>query len=194
MKRIAIFVTVLAGAFGAQAQDNQKLERAGFLRDSVANVLAEHRAKYGKNEALREELTPVILSLEKEIVRLQAEYEKELAVISQRDAKTALNAYAEALKEAAEKAAQGVVDHLRRDGRELFDRIPREGAIKDFSQRIKVGNFIGAEVFCFRIKSRSTGKRSLFSQTYNQSGIAQFGFAVHKNYVIRFDIAVNHSG
>ena len=110
MTRIAIFVTVLAGAFGAQAQDNQKLERAGFLRDSVANVLAEHRAKYGKNEALREELTPVILSLEKEVVRLQAEYDKELDIISQRDAKSALNAYADALKVAAEKAAQGVVE------------------------------------------------------------------------------------
>ena len=134
MKRIAIFVTVLAGAFGAQAQDNQKLERAGFLRDSVANVLAEHRAKYGKNEALREELTPVILSLEKEIVRLQAEYDKELAIISQRDAQAALNAYAEALKEAAEKAAQNAVEERPKAEEVVVDnsRMKRDLVANDF--------------------------------------------------------------
>lgn len=134
MKRIAIFVTVLAGAFGAQAQDNQKLERVGYLRDSVANVLAEHRAKYGKNEALREELTPVILSLEKEVVRLQAEYDKELDIISQRDAKSALNAYAEALKEAAEKAAQGVVEEKPKQEVLVVDksRMKRDLVANDF--------------------------------------------------------------
>ena len=134
MKRIAIFVTVLAGAFGVQAQDNQKLERAGFLRDSVANVLAEHRAKYGKNEALREELTPVILSLEKEIVRLQAEYDKELAIISQRDAQAALNAYAEALKEAAEKAAQNAVEERPKAEEVVVDnsRMKRDLVANDF--------------------------------------------------------------
>ena len=134
MKRIAIFVTVLAGAFGAQAQSNQKLERAGFLRDSVANVLAEHRAKYGKNEALREELTPVILSLEKEIVRLQAEYDKELAIISQRDAQSALNAYAEALKEAAEKAAQNSVEERPKAEEVVVDksRMKRNLVANDF--------------------------------------------------------------
>ena len=134
MKRIAIFVTVLAGAFGAQAQDNQKLERAGFLRDSVANVLAEYRAKYGKNEALREELTPVILSLEKEIVRLQAEYDKELAIISQRDAQAALNAYAEALKEAAEKAAQNAVEERPKAEEVVVDnsRMKRDLVANDF--------------------------------------------------------------
>ena len=133
MKRIAIFVTILASTFGTQAQTNQKLERAAFLRDSVADVLAKHRTKYSKNEALREELTPVILSLEKEVIRLQAEYEKELDIVSQRDAKSALNAYAEALKEAADRAAQ-VVEEKSKPQEEVVDksRMKRDLVANDF--------------------------------------------------------------
>jgi hypothetical protein len=133
MKRIAIFVSIVAGAFGVQAQTNQKLERAAFLCDSVASVLAEHRARYGANEALREELTPVILSLEKEAVRLQAEYEKELDAILQRDAKSALNAYDEALKVAAEKAEQNPIVE-KQNSIEVVDksRMKRDLVANDF--------------------------------------------------------------
>lgn len=134
MRRIAIFATLLAGAFGVQAQDNQRLSRVGFMRDSVADVLAEQRAKYGKNEALREELTPVIIGLEREIVRLQAEYDKELASISQRDAQSALKAYDEAVKEAAARAAQGAVEEKREERELVVDksRMKRDLVANDF--------------------------------------------------------------
>ena len=89
----------LACVCGTQAQDVKELERAGFVRDSVAEVLAEHRANYARNEPMREKLAPTILSLEKEIVRLQAEYDKVLDKISQRDTKEALTAYENAQKE-----------------------------------------------------------------------------------------------
>lgn len=84
---------LLAYAFGVQAQTEKELERASFARDSVADVLAEHRANYAKNEVMREKLTPTILALEKEFVRLQAEYDRILAVISQRDAKQAATSF-----------------------------------------------------------------------------------------------------
>lgn len=134
MKRVAIFVTALASAFSVQAQSEQKLERAAFLRDSVADVLAEHRAKYSKNDSLREELTPVILSLEKEVVRLQTEYEKELDAILQRDAKSALNAYDEARKLAAEKAVQGAAEERSKPEEVVVDRsrMKRDLVANDF--------------------------------------------------------------
>ena len=40
MKRTVIFAFVLVSAVGAQAQNVKDLERAGFVRDSVAEVLA----------------------------------------------------------------------------------------------------------------------------------------------------------
>lgn len=117
MKRIAIYAVVLACAFGAQAQTNQKLEKAGFLRDSVADVLAEQRAKYGKNESLRKELAPVILSLEKELVKLQGEYDREVALVAQQDVKGALAAYEEALKSSATaKTEPAVVEESKPSG------------------------------------------------------------------------------
>jgi hypothetical protein len=93
MRRTIIFAVALACAFSVRAQGAKELERAGFVRDSVAEVLAEHRANYARNESMRERLTPTILSLEKELVRLQAEYEKVLATISQSDARQALTEY-----------------------------------------------------------------------------------------------------
>ena len=114
MKRTIIFAMAVASAFGVQAQTAKNLERAGFLRDSVAEVLAEHRANYDRNESMREKLMPVILSLEKDMVRLQSEYEKVLATISQRDAHSAIIAYGEAQKtKSAVKSEPTVVEEKR---------------------------------------------------------------------------------
>ncbi len=114
MKRTIIITVALACAVGAQAQENKTLERAGFVRDSVAEVLAEHRVNYARNESMREELAPTILSLEKEVVRLQAEYEKVVAAISQKAVQEALAAYNNAQKEQnTEKKTQPVVEEKR---------------------------------------------------------------------------------
>lgn len=99
MKRTIIFASALACAFVAQAQTVKDLERVGFVRDSVAEVLAEHRANYARNESMREKLTPTILSLENEVMRLQAEYNKVLDKLSQKDIKEALTAYDNAQKD-----------------------------------------------------------------------------------------------
>lgn len=99
MKRTIVFVVALACGFLAQAQGVKELERAKFVRDSVEEVLAEHRANYARNESMREKLTPTILSLEKEVALLQAEYETMLVAISQKDIKEALIAYDNAQKE-----------------------------------------------------------------------------------------------
>ena len=115
MKRTIIFTLALASVLGVQAQTTKELVRAGFVRDSVAEVLAEHRTNYAKNESMREKLTPTILSLEKDVVRLQAEYEKILAKISQRDAAEALVAYQKVQKEQrAEQKEQPVVEDNKR--------------------------------------------------------------------------------
>ena len=99
MKRTIILAVAFMCVFGAKAQGNKVLERAGFVRDSVAEVLAEHRANYARNESMREKLTPTILTLEKEAVRLQAEYEQIVATISQSAVKEALTTYTNAQKE-----------------------------------------------------------------------------------------------
>ena len=112
MKRTIIFASVLASAMSVQAQTDNELARAGFVRDSVAEVLAEHRANYARNESMREKLSPTILSLEKEVVRLQAEYEAVLAKISQRDAEKALAAYNNAQKEQPAEKSEKPTDIL----------------------------------------------------------------------------------
>ena len=89
MKRTIILTIALASVAVSQAQTAYDLERAGFVRDSVAEVLAEHRINYAKNESMREKLAPTILSLEREIVRLQAEYDKVLSQVLQSDIKRA---------------------------------------------------------------------------------------------------------
>ena len=99
MKRTIIFAVALACTLGAQAQSVKELERAGFVRDSVAGVLAEYRINYARNENRREELVPTILSLEQALVRLQAEYDKILSAISQNRANEAVSAYEQAMKE-----------------------------------------------------------------------------------------------
>lgn len=110
MKRTIISIIALASVAVSHGQTAKELERAGFVRDSVAEVLAEHRANYAKNESMRERLAPMILSLEKEVVRLQSEYDRLLSQISQSDVKKSLTAYEEAKQQAANtKKEQTVV-------------------------------------------------------------------------------------
>lgn len=110
MKRTIISIIALVSVAVSQGQTAKELERAGFVRDSVAEVLAEHRANYAKNESMRERLAPMILLLEKEVVRLQAEYDRLLLQISQSDVKKSLTAYEEAKQQAANtKKEQTVV-------------------------------------------------------------------------------------
>ena len=94
------------------AQTVNGIERVGFMRDSVAEVLAEHRANYAKSESVRERLTPTILSLEKELEGLQAQYEAAVEAQSQRDIAAAFSEYLEAKskpRQSAEGAADGKV-------------------------------------------------------------------------------------
>ena len=143
MKRTIIIAVALACAFGAQAQENKTLERAGFMRDSVAEVLAEHRANYARNESMREDLAPTILSLEKEIVRLQAEYEKVVAAISQRAVQDALTAYNNAQKEQnAEKKSQPVVEEKRSSYIPDKSRLKRDLVANDyFAERLSQSDY-----------------------------------------------------
>ena len=138
MKRTIILASALACTCVAQAQTVKDLERAGFVRDSVAEVLAEHRINYARNESMREKLTPTILSLENEVVRLQAEYNKVLAQISQKDIKEALTAYKDAQKEnRTVKKEQPAVEEKR--GAYIPDkaRIKRDLVANDyFSERL----------------------------------------------------------
>ena len=116
MKRTIILTVALASVAVSQAQTAKELERAGFVRDSVAEVLAEHRINYAKNESMREKLAPTILSLEREIVRLQAEYDRLLLQISQNDVKKSLTAYDKAKQQAANtKKEQTVVEDKKQE-------------------------------------------------------------------------------
>ena len=67
MKRAIILTMAVLSASLVEAQTAKDIERAGFVRDSLADVLAEHRANYAKNESLREKLTPTILAWESEL-------------------------------------------------------------------------------------------------------------------------------
>lgn len=95
----------MTSALGVQAQSSKELDKAAFARDSVADLLAEHRANYARNENLREQLAPTILSLESELVRLQQAYDKVSQSIAKNDVQVALTAYEQACKE-AEQAKQ----------------------------------------------------------------------------------------
>ena len=147
MKRTTILATALVCALGVQAQNVKDLERAGFVRDSVAEVLAEHRANYARNESMREKLSPTILSLEKEVVRLQAEYEAVLAKISQRDAEKALAAYNNAQKEQpAEKSEKPVSEEKRGVYTPDKARMKRDLVANDyFSERLSQSEMLKSE-------------------------------------------------
>ena len=145
MKRTIILASALACAFGVQAQGDRALERAGFVRDSVAEVLAEHRANYARNESMREKLTPTILTLEMEVVRLQAEYEQIVATISQSAVKEALTAYNDARKEQrTEKKTQPVVEEKRSAYTPDKARMKRDLVANDyFAERLSQGDYTG---------------------------------------------------
>ncbi len=145
MKRTIILASALACAFGVQAQGDRALERAGFVRDSVAEVLAEHRANYARNESMREKLTPTILTLEMEVVRLQAEYEQIVATISQSAVKEALTAYNDARKEKRiEKKTQPVVEEKRSAYTPDKARMKRDLVANDyFAERLSEGDYAG---------------------------------------------------
>ena len=96
MKRVFISVAALACCIVAEAQSAKDFEKICFVRDSVSEVLAEHRTNYAKNGSMRDSLKPTILALEKEVVRLQGECNKMLAMLSQEDIKSALEAYEKA--------------------------------------------------------------------------------------------------
>lgn len=114
MKRTIISIIALASVAVSQGQTAKELERAGFVRDSVLEVLAEHRTNYARNESMREKLAPTIRALESEAVRLQAEYDKLLVAISQRDAQEAFALYSNAQKEnGTAKKQQPVVEEKR---------------------------------------------------------------------------------
>ncbi len=143
MRRTIIYTLALACGLSAQAQSAKSLERALFVRDSVAEVLAEHRTNYARNESMREKLTPTILSLEKEVLRLQAEYEEMLAKISQVAARDALTAYYDAQKKkSTEKKEQPVVEEKR--GNYIPDkaRMKRDLVANDyFAERLSQSDY-----------------------------------------------------
>ncbi len=143
MKRTIISIIALASVAVSQAQTAKELERASFVRDSVAEVLAEHRANYAKNESMRERLAPMILSLEREVVRMQAEYDRLLAQISQHDVKSTLTAYEKAKQQAANtKKEQTVV--VEDNGAYIPDkaRMKRDLVKNDyFSERLSPNDY-----------------------------------------------------
>lgn len=157
MKRTIISIIALASVAVSQAQTAKELERAGFVRDSVAEVLAEHRANYAKNESMRERLAPMILSLEKEVVRMQVEYDRLLSQISQSDVKKSLTAYEEAKQQAANtKKEQTVV--VEDNGAYIPDkaRMKRDLVKNDyFAERLAAVDY---RTLCDAQKSEATVK------------------------------------
>ena len=115
MKRIVVFVAALMCGMGAQAQTVEELERAGFVRDSVADVLEQYRNDYAQNRDKRKALAPKILELERQFATLQAQYEAVVAKLSKRDAQAELKAYEAAVKAADEHRKRKVVVVEKRD-------------------------------------------------------------------------------
>ena len=104
MKRAIILTMAVLSASLVEAQTAKDIERAGFVRDSLADVLAEHRANYAKNESLREKLTPTILALESELCRAQSEYDKVVEAVGRKDIEQALADYAQAQTQKGDKS------------------------------------------------------------------------------------------
>ena len=97
MKRTAIFVAALACGFAAQAQQTQlekDLKQAGAVRDSIAVVLAKHRADYAvQDESARKKMAPTIVALEDNLHSAQRKYDAILAEVMSRDAKRVVASY-----------------------------------------------------------------------------------------------------
>ena len=167
MKRTIIFAVALACAFGAQAQNAKELERAKFVRDSVAEVLTEHRANYARNESMREKLTPTILSLEKEVVRLQAEYEAVLDKISQSDIKESLSAYKEAKLNATKSSNQIVAE-----SNEKSEYIPNKARMKR--------DLVANDYFVTRLVS--SDYKTLYEAQQREKRVKELVARIHSEY------------
>ena len=83
MKRAILLALTMGAILSVEAQSNEALMRKGFVRDSLAEVLAEHRINYAKNPSMRERLTPVILSLEQELLNLQDVFMVNILLLNQ---------------------------------------------------------------------------------------------------------------
>ena len=158
MKRTIISIIALASVAVSQGQTAKELERAGFVRDSVLEVLAEHRANYAKSESMRERLAPMILSLEREVVRLQAEYDRLLSQISQSDVKKSLTAYEEAKQQAANTKKEQIDVVVEDNGAYIPDkaRMKRDLVKNDyFAERLAAVDY---KTLCDAQKSEVTVK------------------------------------
>ena len=143
MKRHFITIAAIAAALVAQAQGVKDLERAAFLRDSVADVLAEQRINYARNESMRESLSPTILSLEKEVERLHAEYNKLYQQLSHAEAKKAIEAYENAkLQTPTEQKQEQVVAETNGGYVPDKSRLKRDLVANDyFAERLSVADY-----------------------------------------------------
>ena len=135
MKRTIILAVALACAFGAQAQSAKDIENAAFKRDSVADVLADYRARYSREgEQQRKQIAPTILTLERELRLLQAKYERVVEVVSARDAKAALVKYEQAKLQpkANDKSEAGVANEVKSSYQPDASRLKRNLVLNDY--------------------------------------------------------------
>ena len=143
MKRAVILSVAFLHIAVAQAQSVKELEKAMFARDSVMEILTENRINYARNESMRKDLTPVILSLEKEVARLQAVYDGVLAAISRDEARSVLAEYEKsgANSTSTKKESKKVVGN-RNDYTPDPARIRRDLVANDyFSERLTPADY-----------------------------------------------------
>ena len=169
MKRTIISIIALVSVAVSHGQTAKELERAGFVRDSVAEVLAEHRANYAKNESMRERLAPMILSLEREVVRLQSEYDRLLSQISQNDVKKSLTAYEKAKQQAANTKKEQIDVVVEDNGAYIPDkaRMKRDLVKNDyFAERLSAADY---KILCDAQKSEKT-VREMVAKLHSEYG------------------------
>ena len=145
MKKIFVTIIAITCAYALHAQGVSDLERAAFKRDSVAELLAEHRANYAKSESMRGRLTTVILSLEKEYEGLLAEYDRLYSLFSHREAKKAVDAYEEAkrqMRNIPKRERVVVEDNSRNDYMPNPLRVKRDLVANDyFAERLSAADY-----------------------------------------------------
>ena len=165
MRRFFVAIVAIAGVTAVQAQSIKDLEQAAFKRDSVADILAEHRANYARSESVREQLTPTILSLEKEMVRLQAEYNKLYSLFSHNEAKRAIEAYeaAKCQTKADTPKEQSVVAEEKSGYKPDQSRLKRDLVMNDyFAERLSATDY---KALCDAQKREQKVKSAVESQT-----------------------------
>ena len=145
MKRLFVIAIATVATFAAQAQSAKDIERAAFKRDSVAGVLADYRANYAREEEQqRKQLAPAILTLERELALLQADYERVVEVVSARDVKAALVEYDQAKLQpkAAEKSKTGVAGEAKSSYVPDANRLKRNLVANDyFVERLSASDY-----------------------------------------------------